>query len=386
MIYKPRPYQQEAIEKGIEFFTSKKYKGNGIEVIGTGLGKSIIVAETAKQLSGKTLCFAPSKELIEQNVEKFTSYGYSCGVYSASVGRKDIDKVTFATIGSVVNKPELFKEFDHIIVDECHHGMNPKEGNYKKFFDAIGSKRILGLSATPYRLSNDGFGGAMLKFITRTRPRIFSHVVYYVNNKPMFDAGYLSPLKYFSVAGFDRSKLQLNTTGTDYTDLSVHSYFKASGFQSKTVKAVKRLLEIGRKNVLVFTRFIDEAEYVAAQIEGAAIVTGQTPKKERERIVNEFRSGKIKVVLNCGVLTTGFDYPELETIVMARPTLSLALWYQIVGRCIRPHPNKEYGMIVDLCGNLELFGKVEDLWLNEDGGKWNISSNGKQLTNVYFQR
>jgi len=386
MKYTPRPYQVEAIEKGIEFFTAKKVKGNALQVIGTGLGKSIIIAEMAKELPGRTLLFAPSKELIEQNVEKFTSYGYNCGVYSASVGRKDIDKVTFATIGSVVNRPELFKEFDRIIIDEAHHGMNPKQGNYKKFFDAIGNKRTCGLTATPYRLSNDGFGGAMLKFLTRTRPRIFNHVIYYVNNKPMFDAGYLAPLKYFSVGGFDRSQLKLNTTGTDYTDLSVHTYLQASGFKNKAVKAVKRLLEIGRKNVLVFTRFIEESEYIANQIEGAAVVTGETPKKEREQILADFKSGKINVVCNVGVLTTGFDYPELETIVIFRPTLSLALFYQMIGRCIRPHPNKEHGMVVDLCGNLELFGKVEDLWLSEDGGKWNISSNGKQLTNVYFNR
>ena len=91
------------------------------------------------------------------------------------------------------------------------------------------------------------------------------------------------------------------------------------------------------------------------------------------------------MVANVGVLTTGFDYPELDTIVMARPTMSLALWYQIVGRAIRPHPNKEAGWIVDLCGNLKRFGEVKDLRLVDSGnGKWTVYSNSRQLTNVRF--
>ena len=92
------------------------------------------------------------------------------------------------------------------------------------------------------------------------------------------------------------------------------------------------------------------------------------------------------MVANVGVLTTGFDYPELDTVVMARPTMSLALWYQIVGRCIRPHPSKRSGWVIDLCGNLERFGEVRDLRLNDTGnGKWAVFSKDRQLTNVYFQ-
>lgn len=102
-------------------------------------------------------------------------------------------------------------------------------------------------------------------------------------------------------------------------------------------------------------------------------------------ILRQFKAGEIPVVANVGVLTTGFDYPELDTIVMARPTMSLALWYQIVGRAIRPHPDKEAGWIVDLCGNLKRFGEVKDLRLVDGGnGKWAVYSKGRQLTNVRF--
>ena len=101
-------------------------------------------------------------------------------------------------------------------------------------------------------------------------------------------------------------------------------------------------------------------------------------------ILRKFKSGEIKVVANVGVLTTGFDYPELDTIVLARPTMSLALYYQMVGRAIRPCKGKD-GWIVDLCGTYKRFGKVEDLVLTEPKkGQWQIESNGKQLTNTYY--
>ena len=119
------------------------------------------------------------------------------------------------------------------------------------------------------------------------------------------------------------------------------------------------------------------------------MLSGETPAKERKRIIDDFKSGKIKVLTNVGVLTTGFDYPELDTVVMARPTMSLAMYYQIVGRAIRPHPDKEAGWIVDLCGNIKRFGRVEDLRLMErKPGEYFIQgiadNQYKQLTNTYF--
>jgi DNA repair protein RadD len=115
------------------------------------------------------------------------------------------------------------------------------------------------------------------------------------------------------------------------------------------------------------------------------MVSGDTPKADRERILSNFKSGKTKVVVNVGVLTTGFDYPELDTVVIARPTKSLALYYQMIGRAIRPFPGKN-GWAVDLCGNIKRFGKVDDLTLEEPkSNQWQVTSRGRQLTNVFFQ-
>lgn len=390
MIYKLRDYQQQASDAAIRFFKDTKSQKNAIMVLPTGSGKSLIIADIAARLNGYVLVFQPSREILEQNFKKLCSYGVmDCSVYSASLNSKDVSRITFATIGSVINHPELFTHFNYVIIDECHL-VNPKEGMYKEFLTMLKCK-ILGLTATPYRLSSSRDFGSMLKFITRTRPCVFSDVIYHVQISTLLDMGYLAKLNYYQMnpVGWNELNLKVNTTGADYTDKSVVREYERIDFYGFLVSIVRRLMNPKsggkRKGILVFTRFLKEAQRLTQSVPGTAIVSGDTPKKEREEILEAFKSGRIPVVANVGVLTTGFDYPELDTIVMARPTMSLALWYQIVGRAIRPHPDKEAGWIVDLCGNIKRFGEVKDLRLvNGGNGKWAVWSKGRQLTNVWL--
>lgn len=390
MIYKLRDYQQQASDAAIRFFKDTKSKKNAIMVLPTGSGKSLIIADIAARLNGYVLVFQPSREILEQNFKKLCSYGVvDCSAYSASLNSKDVSRITFATIGSVINHPELFTHFNYVIIDECHL-VNPKEGMYKEFLTMLKCK-ILGLTATPYRLSSSRDFGSMLKFITRTRPCVFSDVIYHVQISTLLDMGYLAKLNYYQMnpVGWNELNLKVNTTGADYTDKSVVGEYERIDFYGFLVSIVRRLMHPKsggkRKGILVFTRFLKEAQRLTQSVPGTAIVSGDTPKKEREEILEAFKSGRIPVVANVGVLTTGFDYPELDTIVMARPTMSLALWYQIVGRAIRPHPDKEAGWIVDLCGNIKRFGEVKDLRLvNGGNGKWAVWSKGRQLTNVWL--
>lgn len=390
MIYKLRDYQQQSSDAAIRFFKDTKSKKNAIMVLPTGSGKSLIIADIAARLNGYVLVFQPSREILEQNFKKLCSYGVmDCSVYSASLNSKDVSRITFATIGSVINHPELFTHFNYVIIDECHL-VNPKEGMYKEFLSMLKCK-ILGLTATPYRLSSSRDFGSMLKFITRTRPCVFSDVIYHVQISTLLDMGYLAKLNYYQMnpVGWNELNLKVNTTGADYTDKSVVREYERIDFYGFLVSIVRRLMNPKsggkRKGILVFTRFLKEAQRLTQSVPGTAIVSGDTPKKEREEILEAFKSGRIPVVANVGVLTTGFDYPELDTIVMARPTMSLALWYQIVGRAIRPHPDKEAGWIVDLCGNIKRFGEVKDLRLvNGGNGKWAVWSKGRQLTNVWL--
>lgn len=425
MKYKLRDYQEEASNVAIRFFKSRG-KRNGILVLPTGSGKSLVIADIAANLDSNLLVLQPNKEIVEQNYAKLKSFGVDdCSIYSASCGIKEIRKVTFATIGSIMPHADDFDHFRYVIIDECHL-VNSMGGQYKTLFDKV-ERRILGLTATPYRLSSclqyldaqghvhfcpkdeDGMnefyskvnGGeyvatnrCILKFITRTRPRVFHDVLYHIDISTLLERGYLSKMQYFDLSVIDQGALMRNSTGMDYDDKSLRIAYNRHGIKDILVDVVKRLQRpksgIPRKGILVFTKFIEESEYLCENIEGCAIITGSTPKKERESILHKFRTGEIGVVTNVGVLTTGFDYPELDTVVIARPTMSLALYYQILGRAIRPHPDKESAWIVDLCGNIKRFGKVENFRLREPRpGEYLISglldgAEEKALTNVYF--
>lgn len=355
-------------------------------------GKSLVIADIASRLEGPLLVFQPSKEILQQNFAKLQSYGiFDCGCYSASVGCKDINRITFATIGSVMNHMSDFDCFKNIIIDECHY-VNSKAGQYKQFIEAK-NRQVVGLTATPYRLDR-AEGGSILKFLTRVRPRIFSKVIYCCQIGELLSKGYLADLHYYDLTELDLRRVRSNSTGADYDERSLLAEYERSGFYDKLSNTVVKVLQpksgIPRKGVLVFTAFTREARQLVDKLQSlgvnAAIVTGETPKKEREAILEGFKRREIKVVANVGVLTTGFDYPALDTVVLARPTKSLGLYYQMVGRAIRPFEGKD-GWIVDLSGNYSRFGNVADLFISRPPGttKWAVYSRGTQLTNVVLR-
>lgn len=355
-------------------------------------GKSLVIADIASRLEGPLLVFQPSKEILQQNFAKLQSYGiFDCGCYSASVGCKDINRITFATIRSVMNHMSDFDCFKNIIIDECHY-VNSKAGQYKKFIEAK-NRQVVGLTATPYRLDRTE-GGSILKFLTRVRPRIFSKVIYCCQIGELLSKGYLADLHYYDLTALDLRRVRSNSIGADYDERSLLAEYERCGFYDKLSNTVVKVLQpksgIPRKGVLVFTAFTKEARQLVDKLQSigvnSAIVTGETPKKEREAILEGFKRREIKVVANVGVLTTGFDYPALDTVVLARPTKSLGLYYQMVGRAIRPFDGKD-GWIVDLSGNYSRFGNVADLFISRPPGttKWAVYSRGTQLTNVVLK-
>lgn len=387
MRYELRNYQKEASKAAVQAMKDGK---SGLLILPTGAGKSLIIADIASNISSPLLVFCPSKEILEQNVDKFKSYNiYDFGVYSASAGSKDIKRITFATIGSVNNHREDFSQFKYILIDEAHF-VNSKEGMYHDFIQE--QKRVVvGLTATPYRLTRSMFGSE-LKFLTRTRPRIFTDILYCCQIGELLSKGYLAELQYFDVSGkisFDINRVRVNSTGSDYDERSLFQEYQRSGFAQDLFNWTLRVLNpkdaTKRNGILVFTRFVQESEDLVRNLKmngiRAEFVTGETPKKEREKILEDFKAKKIQVVANASVLVTGFDYPALDTIILASPTKSLARYYQQVGRIIRPYPNKK-GWVIDMVGNYKRFGSVADLKINNPNGKWEVSSKGKRLTNT----
>lgn len=424
MKYQLRDYQQEASDSAVRFFQTKNDR-NGLLILPTGAGKSLVIADIAFRLGEPLLVLQPSREILTQNYGKLKSYDVEdCSIYSASLNRKEISRITFATIGSIMAQIDDFDHFKYIIVDEAHN-VNASQGQYKSFFSKV-KRKILGLTATPYRLNSalqyldnegrqhyrpkDEEGSqqfderllkrelkmetkCVLKFLTRTRPRVFHDVVYAVDISTLLERGYLAKVEYYDLSIVDQSRLRRNSTGMDFDDRSLSDEFNQNDFGNYLLEVVNRLRHPKkggqRRGILVFAKYIEECETLCKKLPSCAVVTGSTPKRERDEILDSFKSGMIDVLVNVGVLTTGFDYPELDTVVMARPTMSLALYYQILGRGIRPHPSKSSTWFVDLCGNIKRFGRVEDLHLAEPTpGEYIITGNTdggvRQLTNVYF--
>lgn len=338
MKYELRPYQKEASDAAVEFFNSKEKK-NSIIVVPTGGGKSIILADIARQLNGNVLVLQPNKEILEQNFSKLKSYGVEdCAIYSASLNKKEIDRITFATIGSIINHKEDFNKFKAVIIDECHV-CNASGGMYKDFLTHV-KRKVLGFTATPYRLysqqriivkdqflPNGSFKetdymknsfepkpGVTLanrcieKFLTRTRPRIFNDVIYQVSIQQLLTEGFLARLTYFpQLKLVDTNRVKVNSTGRDYDEQSLSDEFKRCNLTERLAEIVNRLLHpkngVPRNGILVFTKFVEESEALCRAIPNCAYLTGETNKKDRERIINDFKSGKIKVLSNVGILT-----------------------------------------------------------------------------------
>lgn len=450
--YVLRDYQAQAVERGLAFLLETKKLRNGLIYIPTGGGKALVAGSLAVELANTApvVIFQPSKEILEQNMEKIESYGFRAAVLSASMGRREVGDVTLATIGTAYKHPEWFEDFQFGLADEAHligfkdnsnlvrefgdqfyhrdlglvtplqnqEGVRkgkvkvvdedgteneiplPKKSMYKSFAEALPHMRWAGLTASPYRLESDAMG-SQLKVITRTRQRLWHEFIHYTQYRDLFAAGYLAKLEYFQIRGFKPSTIPLNSTGAeyDYAALQLHLWErnwetkdkKAVHFPDKLTEVVSRVLDAGRRNVMVFTSSVRESEYLAERMKGeCAVVTGETPPDERAATVRDFRSGEIKVLTNCGVYIHGFDFPGLETVIDAGPTKSLSRYDQKIGRGARISPAKQSTWIIDMVSGYEQFGRLEDRMLYCQGNsRWDIfgrpgGGEEKQLTSKYL--
>ena len=385
---KLRPYQEEPVRKAIEYFR-KENQEPALIVCPTGWGKSIIAAEVAAACPDPILVVQPTKELLEQNLEK---YRLLCGalapagVYSASFGKKQIDHVTFATIGSIKNIGKTFKElgFRKMLIDEAHLYPRKEESMLGQFLLDSGITQVLGMTATPLKLEqfsekqeNRFDKWSELIMLTNLAPsgRFFKKILYVSQIQEMTSLGFWSPLRY-EIIPFDRNALQLNNTGNEYTDESVVSAYVANNIRANIVAALDYHAE--RRHVLVFVPSVEEAEALASFYPDSAALSGNTPKKLRKETLAAFREGRIRVLFNCVLLGTGFDLPQIDMIVLGLSTGSVSRYYQFVGRGVRVHPDKKDCVVVDAGGNLARFGPVEEFRFEYDG-KWRMYGSQEML-------
>ena len=381
-----RPYQHAALEK---MLWSIKLPGNDICVLPTGAGKSVVIAKLAQELNQPILILQPSKEILEQNYKKLLHYvdESEVGIYSASVNRKEVKKYTFATIQSVYKIPDQFKDFKVVLIDECHT-LNPKnlDGMFTQFLEQIGSPKVFGFTATPYRLETtyqmvDGYlnAGTGLKLINRMKPFFWSRIIYNISNQELIDQGYIVPLTYLDYSLFSHSELPFNKSCSDFDLEAISDKFT---FKQDVVLDIIFDVQYRFKSVLVFCSSISQAQNLSRLTPNSVVVTGATSTKDREFLIENFKQGQIQTVFNVGVLTTGFDFPGLESIILLRPTQSLALYLQMLGRGVRLAPGKETCHVIDLSGTVKKLGKIETVKLDKvDAGKWDIVTETGQWHN-----
>lgn len=381
-----RENQTEPINKAIQFFTEKKPKPSLI-VLPTAWGKSILTAFVAKNSNDKMIVLQPSKELLEQNYLKYCSlcgdFALNAGIYSASFGRKDIAHITYATIGSIKSLGAKFKSlgFTKMLIDEAH--LYPREANSMlgRFLKESGITHVLGITATPVKLQTnrdkDGQNFSRLVMLTSRSKKgnFFKDIIHVGQVAEMVRLGFWSPLQY-ETAGFDSSLLVFNSSKSEYTEESVQRAYDANGGSEQIVQALDRHSD--RRHILVFVPSVEDAITLSKKYPNSAVIYGEMDKTERSQVIARFRAGEIRVIFNVRVLSTGFDYTGIDCIVLGVSTASIALYYQIIGRATRIDPEKTDALIVDLGGNVERFGRVEDITF-EQGKMWRMFGTGGRL-------
>ncbi len=358
-MYKLRDYQQEAVNSVIKYFQKKH--DPAMIVLPTGAGKSLVIAELARIARGRVLVLAHVKELVEQNYEKYISYGLSAGIFSASLGKKDFDqKAIFGSVQSVARAPdEFFNDFSLLVIDECHRVAEEGSTQYqeviKKLLDRNPRLCILGLTATPYRL---GVGWiyeySQSGEIKTDQKRFFKQCVYELPLSYMIKNKYLTtPVKVdIPVTCYDFS--ELTEKDRSYTASEIEEILKNQ--KRLTPLIIKNIIDIAerfnRQGVMIFSGSVRHAEEIMSYLppEDARVVLGDTDMKERDDIVDDFKKKKFKYLVNVSVLTTGFDAPHVDVIAILRPTESNSLYQQIVGRGLRLSQDKKDCYVLDYTG------------------------------------
>jgi DNA repair protein RadD len=357
-MYTLRPYQQEAVEATLAHF--RKEVSPAVIVLPTGAGKSLVIAELARRAKGRVLVLAHVRELVEQNHAKYTSFGLHAGIYSAGLDRKDISQKTiFGSIQSVARaSEEFFRDFSLLIIDECHRVSMEGETQYQQVIFKLQKVnpdlRVLGLTATPYRL---GFGWiyefhAPMKLQQTRLPRFFKKCVYELTTRHMIKHGYLTPPVRLDapVAFYDFSGLKLH--GTHYLQKELDRILSDSKRITETI--IKNIVELSadRQGVMIFTASVKHAQEIMRYLPPfvAAMVVGDTESADREAAIDAFKARKLKFLVNVSVLTTGFDAPHVDVIAILRPTESVSLYQQIVGRGLRLSEGKKDCLVLDYTG------------------------------------
>ncbi|HGS4500976.1 TPA: DEAD/DEAH box helicase family protein [Vibrio parahaemolyticus] len=358
-MYTLRPYQADSVKAVIHYF--RKHSTPAVIVLPTGAGKSLVIAELARLAKGRVLVLAHVKELVEQNHAKYEGYGLKGAIFSAGLGRKETDQqVVFASVQSVVRNLDSFKnQFSLLVIDECHRVPDDKNSSYQKVITHLRELnpgiKVLGLTATPYRLGM----GWIYQYHTRGQvrteeSRFFRDCIFELPIRYLLNENFLTPARMMDapVLSYDFSQLKPANTGR-YKEAEMDMVIDKA--KRATPQIVEQIIQYARerKGVMIFAATVRHAQEIHGLLpEGeTAIVIGDTPTPERDAIIQAFKNREIKYLVNVSVLTTGFDAPHVDLIAILRPTESVSLYQQIVGRGLRLSEGKNECLVLDYAGN-----------------------------------
>lgn len=387
-VFQLRDYQQEAVSAVLKHF--RKTNESAVIVLPTGSGKSLVIAELARLAKRKILVLTHVKELVEQNHQKYESYGVTAGIYSAGLKLKETQhQVTFASIQSAArNLDDFYEPYSLIIIDECHRvnlaspelardkakskpEEEPKEqakesanklsnnNQYQQIIEKLTQVnpevKLLGLTATPYRL---GMGWIYKKhyrgFMRSEEKRPFEHCIYELPIRYLIKREYLTKpnLVDATIEHYDFSSLRANASG-EYSPADMNHLLNKNPRVTQSI--IEQVIELGhnRQGIMVFAATVEHAKevfsYLPSQL--SALITGATDNTERDKLIKAFKRKEIKYLVNVSVLTTGFDAPHVDMIAILRPTQSVSLYQQIIGRGLRLSDNKKDCLVIDYTGN-----------------------------------
>ncbi|WP_273803754.1 DEAD/DEAH box helicase [Providencia rettgeri] len=359
MSFSLRPYQQEAVDATVHYF--RKHTQPAVIVLPTGAGKSLVIAELARLARGRVLVLAHVKELVEQNHNKYLAYGLEADIFAAGLNRKESQsKVVFGSVQSVARNLAAFDgQFSLVIIDECHRISLNDKSQYQQIIQHLqksnAALRILGLTATPYRLSSGWIYQYHYHGIVRGDENcFFRDCIYELPLHYMIKNKFLVPPERLDmpVLQYDFSQVSLTSAGI-FSEQELNLSLKKQ--QRITPKIVDQIIQYAAplQGCMIFAATVEHAKEVLGYLpaKSAALVTAETPAADRQSIINQFKNRKLHYLVNVSVLTTGFDAPHVDVIAILRPTESVSLYQQIVGRGLRLCEGKTQCLILDYAGN-----------------------------------
>lgn len=382
-----RDYQQESIDLAIKDLREDK---NPIIALPTGSGKSIVLCGLTDEIinidiNARVLILSHVKEILQQNLSALQRYfyGIDIGLFCSGLNSKTINKITVGSIQTCQNSPAEFNKFTHIIIDEAHRVGTKEESGYRKFIKRI-KAQCIGLTATPFRMK-DGY-------LNKGKNSLFNSICIDMTRGERFakliEDGYLSEI-YSKKTVLTLSDKGVKTLGGDFATKDLSEKFDRDHI---TEGAIIECIHFGKKynHWLCFAIDIKHAENIAdrARAHGISAIAVHSKMKDRDKAIKDFKNGKYKLMVNVDILTTGFDFPAIDLIIMLRHTKSPIIHVQTTGRGLRPLYSRGYNLldkiqrllsiekstkthclVLDFAGNARRLGPINDVYVKKPGDK-----------------